>query len=286
MRPRHTPWRGAGLGLRREMITDLRAGLPPGLDFVEVAPENWAGVGGPQARFLQELSSQLPVVLHGLCLNLGGFAPLDTSLIRDIGHLMKRLRSPFYSEHLAWTADDGNLFDLLPLPFTEEAARHVAQRVATVQDMLGCRIGIENVSTYAASTLNEMSELDFTLRVRELADCDLHLDVNNVHVNSVNHGFDAHEFIRKLPSQHIRYIHIAGHLQEPDGLLVDTHGADVIDPVWALLDYTYAQHGIPPTLLERDFNLPALDVLMQEVARIGHSQSRHTAAPRPLVEPA
>lgn len=269
------PWKGAGLGLRRELIAALREGLPAGLDFVEVAPENWAGEGGAQARFLQALSEQVPVVAHGLCLNLGGFAPLDMNLLADVKALMKRLRMPFYSEHLAWTADDGNLYDLMPLPFNAEAVRHVAGRIRQVQDALERRIGIENVSYYVGSPLDDMSEAEFLQAVLAEADCALHLDVNNVYVNSVNHGFDAHAYIAALPSERLAYIHIAGHLKEHDDLLIDTHGADVIDPVWGLLDHTYAYHGVRPTLLERDFNIPPLATLMREVRQIGRTQVRH-----------
>ncbi len=279
MTPHHPAWQGAGLGLRRELIAALRGGVPTGLSFVEVAPENWAGEGGTQARFVQALSEQVPIVAHGLCLNLGGFAPLDMSLVADVGALMKRLRMPFYSEHLAWTADDGNLYDLMPLPFNAEAVRHVAGRIRQVQDALERRIGIENVSYYVGSPLDDMSEAEFLQAVLEEADCALHLDVNNVYVNSVNHGFDAQAYIAALPTDRLAYIHIAGHLKESDDLLIDTHGADVIDPVWALLDHAYVCHGVRPTLLERDFNIPPLATLMHEVRRIDRAQARCKAHP-------
>lgn len=278
----HQPWHGAGLGLRRELIPALRDALAhertngalDGLSFVELAPENWAGEGGPQARFVQALSERLPIVAHGLCLNLGGYAPLDMNLLADVKALMKRLRMPFYSEHLAWTADDGNLYDLMPLPFNAEAVRHVAARIRQVQDALECHIGIENVSTYVGSPLDEMSEVEFLQAVLAEADCALHLDVNNVYVNSVNHGFDARDYIAALPADRLAYIHVAGHLKERADLLIDTHGADVIDPVWALLDHAYACHGVRPTLLERDFNIPPLPKLMREVRQIGSAQAR------------
>ncbi len=281
MTPPPHAWQGAGLGLRRELIAALRDGVPQGLSFVEVAPENWAGEGGPQARFVQALSEQLPIVAHGLCLNLGGFAPLDMNLVADVGALMKRLRMPFYSEHLAWTADDGNLYDLMPLPFNAEAVRHVAGRIRQVQDALERRIGIENVSYYVGSPLDDMTEAEFLQAVLAEADCALHLDVNNVYVNSVNHGFDASAYIEALPTDRLAYIHIAGHLKESDDLLIDTHGADVIDPVWSLLDHAYACHGVRPTLLERDFNIPPLATLMHEVRQIGRAQSVHHALTRP-----
>lgn len=275
MQHRSAVWSGAGLGLRRAHLDAFREGLPTGLDFLEIAPENWAGVGGPDASLIQRLSEQVPMVLHGLCLNLGGTDPLDMGLVHNTRLLMKRLNSPFFSDHLAWTGHGGNLYDLLPLPFTQATVRHVADRISQVQDALGQTIGVENVSTYALTQFDEMSELDFLLELQRRSACHLHLDVNNVYVNSQNHGFDAKAFIAALPSAAIRYLHVAGHYVEDDGLLIDTHGTDVIDPVWALLAHTYACHGTKPTLLERDFNIPPLDELMAEVGRIAQVQAEH-----------
>ena len=180
-----------------------------------------------------------------------------------------------YTEHLSYCSDDGHLYDLLPIPFTEEAVHYVAARIRRAQDILERRIAIENASYYTPSPIADMDEIAFIRAVLDEAGCDLHLDVNNVYVNSVNHRYDALEFIRALPTERIVYMHMAGHYVEAADLLVDTHGADVIDPVWALLDATYRIHGVAPTLLERDFNLPPLAELTREVEHIARIQAQH-----------
>jgi uncharacterized protein (UPF0276 family) len=266
-------WHGACLGLRRELTAPLTASFPPAVDSLEIAPENWIGIGGGKGRVLRQLAEHVPIVAHGLCLNLGGFAPRNNELIAGVGTLMRDLNMPFYSEHLSYCADDGCLYDLMPIRFTAEAVKHVAQRIRQVQDMLGQRIGVENVSYYAASPIDEMDEASFLRAVVQEADCLIHLDVNNVFVNSVNHGLDPYAYIASLPSQRIAYCHVARHLRESESLVIDTHGADVIDPVWGLLEYTYSCHGVRPTLLERDFNLPPLHELLLEVGRIAQTQA-------------
>jgi len=265
---------GAGLGLRRDLLDELEQGIPEAIDFFEVAPENWIGLGGRQARRFAALAEQRPVVLHGLSLSIGGPDPLDETLLRQIRAFMERFDCPLYTEHLSYCSADGHLYDLMPLPFTEEAVHHVADRIRRVQDLLGRRIAMEHVSYYA-QPVREMSELEFVRAVLEEADCDLHLDVNNIHVNAVNHGYDAGEFLAGLPGERIVYCHVAGHYPEAEDLLVDTHGAEVIDPVWALLDAAYERFGVMPTLLERDFNIPPLATLMEEVAEIRRLQARH-----------
>jgi uncharacterized protein (UPF0276 family) len=217
-------------------------------------------------------------VAHGLSLSLGGPGHLDQVFLRRVRSFLESHGIALYTEHLAGTTDDGHLYDLLPVPFTAEAVRHVAGRITQAQDILGRRIAIENASYYAGSPLDEMSELEFVNAVLAEADCALHLDVNNVHVNAVNHGHDPLAFIRGLPARRVVYLHVAGHHREAPDLLVDTHGADVADPVWDLLDFTLAHHGALPTLLERDFNIPPLADLLSEVTRIGHLQAAHDTA--------
>lgn len=257
---------GAGLGLRRALLAPLRdCATPP--DFFEVSPENWIGVGGAIGRQLRGFSERAPLLCHGLSLNLGGTAPLDRDFIDRLGAFFTDHAVRCYSEHLSYCADDGHLYNLLPLPFTTAAMRHVAARIAQVQEQLGRRIALENISYYAVPG-SEMSELEFFTGVVAHADCDILLDVNNVYVNGVNHGYDARAFIDALPTERIAYLHMAGHQIEQDGLLIDTHGAAVIDPVWRLLQHTYAYHGVLPTLLERDFKLPPLAELLVEVERI------------------
>jgi uncharacterized protein (UPF0276 family) len=187
--------------------------------------------------------------------------------VTAIRELMLAHGCPIYTEHLTYCADDGHLYDLLPMPFTHEAVRHVAARVREVQDILGQRIALENASYYAAPA-GEMNESEFITAVLEEADCDLLLDVNNIYVNSINHRYDALEFLHSLPLQRARYIHVAGHYDEAEDLKIDTHGADVIDPVWDLLAEAYRLCGALPTLLERDFNLPPLAQLLAELQQV------------------
>ncbi len=259
--------------MRRHTLDSLLAAKPSVIDFVEIAPENWIGVGGRLGRQLREVAQRYPIVLHGLSLDIGGPRELDWGLLGNIRQLMRELSCPLYSEHLSWCGDSGHLYDLLPLPFTEEALHYVAGRISQVQDFLGERIAMENASYYAAPS-PEMSEIDFITAVLGEADCDLLLDVNNIYVNSINHGYDADVFLEALPAGRARYIHVAGHYVEAEDLRVDTHGADVIDPVWDLLQAAYQRHGTLPTLLERDFNIPPLPRLLEEIAVIRHHQQR------------
>ncbi|NPU93998.1 MAG: DUF692 domain-containing protein [Gammaproteobacteria bacterium] len=274
--------RGAGLGLRRAFIGPLCehkstgpcGDFMAGIDFMEVAPENWINVGGRFGKQFRALTEVCPFVLHGLSLSLGSPAPLDLDLVRNIKRLMDSHGIDLYTEHLSYCSDEGHLYDLMPIPFTDEAVHYVAKRIRQVQDILERRIGIENVSYYAAPG-QQMREIDFLNAVLDEADCDLLLDVNNIYVNSVNHQYDALEFLRAIPARRIAYLHVAGHFNEADDLIVDTHGAAVVDPVWQLLDQTYALFGAKPTLLERDFNIPPLPELVGEVEKIRAIQSRH-----------
>lgn len=268
------PVHGAGLGLRRTLLGPL-ADLPSiPVNFFEVAPENWIGVGGRYGKQLRAFTERHPFVTHGLSLSLGGPTPLDETFLHTLKRFLDMHGIASYTEHLSYCSDDGHLYDLLPIPFTAEAVQYVAARIRRVQDILERRIAVENVSYYAAPG-QEMAEIDFLNAVLAEADCDLLLDVNNVYVNSVNHGYDARDFLARIPGGRIAYLHVAGHYVEAEDLLVDTHGAAVIDPVWALLDETYARFGVIPTLLERDFNIPPLPELLAEVAQITAIQARH-----------
>jgi len=267
------PVHGAGLGLRRALVREVADQPANAVDFWEIAPENWIGVGGFYGKQLRTLTEQHPFICHGLSLSIGGPSPLDEAFLHRLKRFLKTHQIRCYSEHLSYCSDDGHLYDLLPIPFTEEAVRYVVSRIKRVQDFLEQRIAIENVSYYAAPG-KKMEEIDFLNAVLEQADCDLLLDVNNVYVNSINHSYDAKAFLQRIPGERIRYIHIAGHYTEAEDLIVDTHGADVIDPVWSLLEKTYQQFGIIPTLLERDFNIPAFSQLELEVKRIRHIQSK------------
>lgn len=273
---------GAGLGLRRELMPALLTRVPDAIDFFEIAPENWIDLGGSMGRNLRMLTERHAFACHGLSLSLGGPAPLDEAFLLRLKDFLREHDIALYSEHLAYCSDDGHLYDLLPIPFTAEAVSYVAQRIRRTQDILERRIAIENTSYYVAAPMADMDELSFIRAVVAEADCDLHLDVNNVYVNSVNHGYDPAEFIRQLPAERVVYMHTAGHYQQAPDLIIDTHGATIIEPVWDLLDTAYQHCGVAPTLLERDFNIPPLAELLGEVQRIAACQRRHEPAQRQI----
>ena len=267
------PLQGAGLGLRRALLGPLADRLPEQISFLEVAPDNWINVGGRYGKQLRELLEHYPLTCHGLSLSLGGPAPLDEEFLQQTKAFIARHDVQVYSEHLSYCSDDGHLYNLMPIPFTEEAVRYVARRIRHVQDVFEQRIAIENVSYYAAPS-SEMDEIDFINAVLAEADCDLLMDINNVYVNSINHRYDPQEFLLALPVERVTHCHIAGHYKEAEDLRVDTHAAPVIEPVWELADFAYQNFGPLPTLLERDFNLPPLDELLEEVDQIVELQAR------------
>lgn len=271
------PVQGAGLGLRRPIMSQLMRDPPDNVDFMEIAPENWIHIGGAQGKKLRFFTERYPFVIHGLSLSIGSPAPLDEELVRDVRDFMKEHDIRLYSDHLSSCGDDGQLYDLMPIPFTEDAVRHVAERVHRVQDILGQRMALENVSYYTPID-TDMDEADFLLGVLDEADCDLMLDINNIVVNSINHRYDASAFLNRMPAEKIRYFHIAGHYVEAEDLRVDTHGAAVDDQAWSLLAEAYAKFGPVPTLLERDFNFPPMDVLLAEVDKIREYQSESVRA--------
>lgn len=258
---------GAGLGLRRALLPELLAMDAGSVDFLECAPENWIGVGGTHGTGLAELAERIPLSCHGLSLSLGGPAPLDLDLLRRTRSFLEQHRVPLYSEHLSYCSDDGQLYDLLPLPFTDEAVHYVAARIRQAQDVLGRRIAVENISYYAAP-YQALSEIDFLCAVLDEADCDLLLDVNNLFVNAINHGYGAASYLAALPAHRVVCLHVAGHYDEALDLKVDTHGAAVKGAVWDLLAQAYTCFGDVPTLLERDFNFPPLAELLTEVEQI------------------
>lgn len=275
----HSPntLQGAGLGLRRAIIGPLCEQKPGQIDFMEVAPENWINLGGRFGKQFRAMTEAYPFVTHGLSLSLGGPEPIDVEFVKSIKRFLDQHGIDVYTEHLSYCSDDGHLYDLMPIPFTSDAVDHVVKRIHQVQDILERPMGIENVSYYAAPG-QELSEIEFLKAVLQEADCSLLLDVNNIYVNSVNHGYDALSFLQQIPGDRIQYLHVAGHYNEAEDLIVDTHGADVIDPVWSLLDETYRLFGVKPTLLERDFNIPSVAELLQEVDIIREIQTRNQLA--------
>jgi len=262
------PVSGAGLGLRREKLDEMMEADLSSVNFMEVAPENWINVGGTFGKKFRQFTEKYDFLCHGLSLSIGSPAPLDEDFVKDVGQFIDTHNIKHYSEHLTYCSDDGHLYDLLPIPFSEEAVHYVAERIRRVQDILQQEISMENASYYTPAPGKEMEEIEFINAVLEEANCGLLLDVNNIYVNSVNHRYDPIEFLKQLPAERIRYAHIAGHYNEDDDLIVDTHGADVIDSVWDILHKAYEHFGVFPTLLERDFNIPAVPELLTEVDQI------------------
>ncbi len=276
------PVTGAGLGLRRSMLPDLAA-LEPGVleqavDFFEVAPENWIGVGGRFGRQFRSWTERMPFVCHGLSLSLGSPAPLDINFLKQVKTFLDEHDIRAYTEHLSYCSDDkGHLYDLMPIPFTSEAVTWVAERINRVQDVIERPIAIEHVSAYLAPG-QELSELQFINAVLAEANCGLLLDVNNIYVNSINFGYNPYEFLQGIDAARTVYVHVAGHYVEAEDIRVDTHGSAVIDPVWQLLEAAYAAYGVMPALIERDFNIPALPELFAEVDHIRQLQNQRASA--------
>ena len=294
---------GAGLGYRRDLADDfLHLSSNNAIQFMEVAPENWVKMGGAARYKFDQAAERYPLAVHGLSLSLGGQAPLDRELLKNTKALMTQYNSTFFSEHLSYCECEGHLYDLLPMPFTEEAVKHVAQRIRYVQDFLGLQISLENTSYYLHSPTSTMNEVEFLNAIAQEADCGIHLDVNNIYVNGVNHGLlDPYIFLDQVDVKRVNYIHIAGHDEEHSAaqvvedlegesfnkikgayrhlpeLLIDTHGEAVKGTVWDLLEYAYQRLPvIPPTLLERDFNFPPFAELYAEVEHIAQLQQKYT----------
>jgi uncharacterized protein (UPF0276 family) len=267
------PFLGFGLGLRPlhyHTILDTK----PQVDWFEIISENYMVAGGKPLHFLDRIRAEYPLVMHGVSLSIGSTDPLDIEYLRKLKALAERVEPEWVSDHLCWTGIHGiNTHDLLPLPYTEETARHVAARVAVVQEYLGRRILLENVSSYANYVDSSLTEWEFLTRICEMADCLLLLDVNNIYVSSFNHGFDPQTFIDGVPSEQVQQIHLAGHHNHGD-YIVDTHDAPIIDPVWRLYEYALARLGPVSTMIERDDNIPELGELVDEL-----SIARRIAAP-------
>ena len=293
---------GAGLGYRRDLADDfLNLSSNNAIQFMEVAPENWVKMGGAARYKFDQAAERYPLAVHGLSLSLGGQAPLDRELLKNTKALMTQYNSTFFSEHLSYCECEGHLYDLLPMPFTEEAVKHVAQRIRYVQDFLGLQSSLENTSYYLHSPTSTMNEVEFLNAIAQEADCGIHLDVNNIYVNGVNHGLlDPYVFLDQVDVKRVNYIHIAGHDEEHSAaqvvedlegesfnkikgayrhlpeLLIDTHGEAVKGTVWDLLEYAYQRLPvIPPTLLERDFNFPPFAELYSEVEHIAQLQQKY-----------
>lgn len=269
---------GIGLGLRQAIAEALLAEESlPELRFIEVHPENYVQRGGRFASMLERAHARWPVLTHGLSLGFGAVEPAERAYVASLKRFLDSIAAPWHSEHLCFSSADGvMLHDLLPLPFNADAVRTAVQRIRELQDALERPIAVENISYYAHPGARELGELEFLLEVLERADARLLLDVNNVYVNSKNHGFDAQQFLQRLPFERVVQVHVAGHAQRPDGLIIDTHGAAIRDEVCALLEFALERIGPVPVLLERDQSFPAWAELAAEVRRLDVIYQRAT----------
>ena len=275
-----SPHLGFGLGLRTQHYHSILE-TSPDIDWFEIISENYMIPGGKPLDFLDRIRANYPLVMHGVSLSIGSSTEIDKQYLRDLRLLADRVQPAWISDHLCWTGIHGqNMHDLLPLPYTEETANHVAERVGIVQDALGRRILLENVSSYASYIDSSMSEWEFISLICKKADCLLLLDVNNIYVSSFNHGFDPKQFIDGVPADRVQQIHLAGHHNHGD-YIIDTHDAPVIDAVWDLYGYALSRLGPVSTMIERDDHIPELEELVQEldVARTIAAQVLHPASP-------
>ena len=258
-----------GIGYRKDFADEFLQSeiLKPA--FIEVAPENWIDVGGYWKKQFHKVLEKYPLFTHGLSLSIGSPDELDFDFLRKVKIFLKETNATIYSEHLSYAkCDNAHLYDLLPIPFTHDAVKHVAERIKVIQELLERKIAIEIVSYYTP-VAPEMSEIEFINAILKEADCELLLDVNNVYVNSFNHQYNAKEFIDQLPMDKVSYIHMAGHEKVSDTLIIDTHGQAIIDPVYDLFDYTMQRlKRDVPVLLERDFNFPEMQELQNEITRL------------------
>jgi len=260
-----------GIGLRRSLLADVVA-QPNLVGFWEVAPENWITQPDHVQDKLSAIADVTPLTAHGLSLSIGSPDPLDEKFLTQLKQFLDRFDINLYSEHLSFCSANGHLYDLLPMPFTSEAVDYVAGRIKRVQDQLERPLVLENISYYTPLAL-DLTELEFINAVAEQADCKLLLDVNNVFVNSVNHSYNAKDFIAGLNSKRVVYGHIAGHYEQAPDLLIDTHGAPIKRQVYDLLDWAYQCHGVFPTVVERDFNIPDLATLRDEANQVHKIQN-------------
>lgn len=258
-----------GIGYRKEFSKEFLSSEILQPDFVEVAPENWIGIGGYWKQELKKVLNKYPLYCHGLSLSVGSPEGIDIAFVKQVKQFLQETQAVLYSEHLTFSkVDNAHLYDLLPIPFTQDAIDRVVENILQVQDILGKRLILENGSYYTVLEA-EMTEAEFINEIVKRSDCELLLDVNNVYVNSFNHNYDTKNFISNMPLDKVKYIHMAGHHQVNEKLIIDTHGAEIIHPVYDLFDFTMQQlqHDIP-VLLERDFNIPELSELQTEITNL------------------
>jgi uncharacterized protein (UPF0276 family) len=258
------PYLGYGLGLRKEHYETVLA-EQPAVDWFEIISENYMVAGGKPLYYLDRIRERYPLVMHGVSMSIGGTDPLDRDYLMRLKALADRVEPHWLSDHLCWTGINGtNLHDLMPLPYTPEAIRHVAERVSQVQDYLGRQILLENVSSYVAYQDSEITEWEFLREIAEAADCLILLDINNIYVSAFNHNFDPYAYLTGIPVERVRQFHLAGHTCEQD-LIIDTHDHPIVDPVWELYAEAVRRFGHVSTMIERDDNIPPLSELLAEL---------------------
>jgi uncharacterized protein (UPF0276 family) len=266
---------GFGLGLRTPHYEAV-LNEPHAIDWLEVITENYLVPGGKPLDYLERIRRRFPLVMHGVSLSIGSTDPVDFEYLAQVRALAARIEPHWISDHLCWTGIEGrNLHDLLPLPYTEEALTSVVERVGQVQDALGRQILLENVSSYLTYRASDMSEWEFLREVAQRADCAILLDINNIYVSSVNHGFDPLTYLQSMPKDRVRQFHLAGH-SDLEGHLIDTHDHPIVEPVWDLYCAAVAQFGAVPTMIERDDNIPPLGELVAELQIARELGRRHT----------
>lgn len=267
--PEHSkkyPCLGFGLGLRKEHYQAILQ-TEPDVDWFEILTENYLVPGGKPLYYLDQIREKYPLVMHGVSLSIGNSDPLNFDYLQQVKNLSERINARWLSDHLCWTGTNGtNAHDLLPLPYTEEVISHVAGRIRQVQDFLGRRILIENVSSYISYQQSEMNEWEFLTEVAHRADCLLLLDINNIYVSAINHEFDPEDYLSAIPDERVQQHHLAGHSDYGD-YIIDTHDMPVCEPVWDLYAKATEYYSDVSFMIERDANIPALDVLLQELNR-------------------
>lgn len=257
-----------GIGFRKDFAEEFLNGNELNPAFIELAPENWIGMGGYWKKILNQAAEKYPITCHGLSLSIGSPDELDVDFVKQVKQFLNEYQIKIYSEHLSYSkCDNAHLYDLLPIPFREDAIKHIVKRIKQVQDILEMPLVIENVSYYTPLAA-EMKEHEFISAIVKESGCKLLLDVNNVFVNAFNHNYNAKDFLKALPLSEVAYIHIAGHEQVSESLIIDTHGQAVIDPVFELFDFATSLIKPVPVLLERDFNIPELTELQDELNRL------------------
>jgi len=268
------PYLGYGLGLRKEHYETV-LNERPDVDWFEIISENYMVDGGKPIDYLTRIREHYPMVMHGVSMSIGSTEPLNFDYLKQLKQLIKRVEPAWFSDHLCWTGVNGvNLHDLMPMPYTEEAIKHIADRVSQVQDYIGQQMLIENVSSYVSYKDSEMTEWEFLSEVAERADCLLLLDINNIYVSAFNHNFDPYTYLTAIPSDRVYQFHLAGHIHE-NNLIIDTHDQPIADPVFELYDAAVQHFGRVSTMIERDDNIPPLAELLAELEQVRQIAEKH-----------